>query len=126
YSGVIAGTGGLTKSGAGVLSLTAVQTYQGPTVVSGGTLRVRTTSERFPDATALTVNSGAIFDLNGLNETVGSLAGAGNVNLGSGTFTAGGNNASTTFSGQFVQTAGGIAGRVTKTGTGTLTLGGNN
>jgi fibronectin-binding autotransporter adhesin len=126
YAGVITGTGGLTKSGPGVLAIPAVQTYQGPTVVSGGTLRVRTMPERFPDTTALTVNAGAIFDLNGLSETVGSLAGAGTVNLGSATFTSGGTNASTVFTGSIVQTAGGIGGKVVKTGTGTLTLSGNN
>jgi autotransporter-associated beta strand protein len=126
YSGVITGSGSLTYAGPGVLSLTAVQTYTGSTTVTGGTLRVRTTPERFPDSTALTVMSGAIFDLNGLNETVGSVQGAGTVNLGSATFASGGTNASTVFSGQFVQTAGGIGGKVTKTGTGTLTLTGNN
>lgn len=130
YSGVITGgstTGGLTKSGAGVLSITAALTYSGPTVVAGGTLRVRTTAERFPNGTALTVNSGAIFDINGVGtETVGSIAGAGNINTGSGAIVSGGDNTSTIFSGNIVQTAGGIGGVVTKNGTGTLTLSGNN
>src|SRR5207249_702526 len=94
--------------------------------VLAGTLRVRTNSNVFPTGTALTVNGGAVFDLNGLSQQVGSVTGAGNVNLGSGTFTAGGDNTSTTFSGQFVQTGGGIGGSVTKTGTGTLTLTGIN
>ncbi len=73
YSGVVTGVGGLTKTGptGSVLSMTATNTYQGPTVVAGGTLRVRTNSNVFPTGTALTVNSGAIFDLNGLNQTVG-------------------------------------------------------
>lgn len=130
YAGVITGVGGLTKTGVGVLALPAVQTYQGPTVVDAGILRVRTTAERFPNTTALTVNAAGTFDLNGLSETVGSLAGAGvvriNGNTGSAaTFTSGGTNASTTFSGQF--TEGTITGgRVTKVGTGTLTLSGNN
>jgi autotransporter-associated beta strand protein len=128
YNGVVTGVGGLTKVGpaGSVLAMTGANNYQGPTVVAGGTLRVRTNNNVFPTATALTVNSGAIFDLNGLSQAVGSVTGAGNINLGSGTFTNGSSNASTTFSGQFVQTAGGIGGKVTKQGTGTLTLTGNN
>jgi autotransporter-associated beta strand protein len=94
--------------------------------VVGGTLRVRTSNNDFPTGTALTVDSGAIFDLNGLSQAVGSVTGAGNVNLGSGTFTIGSDNSSTTFSGQFVETNGGTGGKVTKQGTGTLTLSGSN
>ncbi len=39
-NGAIAGTGGLTKSGSGMLTLNATNTYTGPTVVTGGTLAV--------------------------------------------------------------------------------------
>jgi len=39
-SGVLSGTGGLTKTGAGVLELTATNTYTGPTNVTDGTLLV--------------------------------------------------------------------------------------
>ena len=63
------------------------------------------------------VASGAVLDLNGFNETLGSLAGAGNVTLGSGTLTAGGNNASTTYSGT-ISGSGGF----NKAGSGTLLL----
>ena len=45
----------------------------------------------------MTVAGGATFDLNNFAETVGSIAGAGNITLGSGTLTAGGNGASTTY-----------------------------
>ena len=121
YDGAISGVGGLTTTGPGAIAMTGNNTYQGPTLVASGTLRVRTTSERFPDTTALTVNSGASFDLNGLSETVGSLAGAGSVTTGSGTFTVG-DATSTLFSG-VIQ---GTNGKVTKTGTGTLSLTGTN
>jgi fibronectin-binding autotransporter adhesin len=40
YAGAITGTGGLTKVGTGTLTLSAAQTYTGPTLVSAGTLVV--------------------------------------------------------------------------------------
>ena len=64
--------------------------------------------------------SGAVLDLNGFNETLGSLAGAGNVALGSGTLTAGGNNASTTYRARSRQR------RLNKAGGGTLIFTGTN
>jgi len=69
----------------------------------------------------VTVNGGATLDLNNFNETIGSLAGAGKVTLGSGTLTAGANNTSTDFSG-VISGSGGL----NKTGTGALTLSGAN
>ena len=47
----------------------------------------------------MTVASGAIFNLNSFNQSIGSLAGAGNVTLGSATLTTGSDGSSTTFSG---------------------------
>ena len=40
YGGILSGAGGLLKQGAGVLTLTASQSYSGPTIISGGTLRI--------------------------------------------------------------------------------------
>ena len=65
--------------------------------------------------------SGATLNLATFSETVGSIAGAGNIALGTGTLTSGGNNASTTFSGVISGTGGMI-----KAGTGSLTLSGTN
>lgn len=42
WSGILSGSGGLTKADAGVLTLSGANIYTGPTVVSGGTLDVTT------------------------------------------------------------------------------------
>jgi autotransporter-associated beta strand protein len=54
--------GGLTKIGAGTLTLSATNTYTGPTVVSNGTLRL-TTESCLTTNTAVTVASGAFLNL---------------------------------------------------------------
>ena len=121
YSGIITGLGGLTKSGAGVLALNGTNTYQGATRVAGGTLRVRGTPDRFPTSTALTVDAGAIFDLDNQSQRVGSLAGAGIVNMRTAVLFTVGDAFSTQFSGVIQG-----LGAVTKQGAGRLTLGGAN
>ncbi len=116
------GTGAtaLTKDGTGTWVLSGANTYTGTTTVNNGTLRIGA-SDRIANTSNLVVNASGTFDLNNFNETVGSIAGAGAVTLGSGTLTSGGNNTNTTFSGAIGGTGG-----LTKAGTGTLTLSGNN
>jgi autotransporter-associated beta strand protein len=118
FSGVIQGGLNLTKVGSGTLTLAAASTYTGTTTVSAGTL-AQGIANAYPPSPCI-VAAGATFDLNGFNDTIAALSGAGNVNLGNGTLTVG-NSTSTTFSGS-VSGAGGL----TKTGTGTLTLAGPN
>jgi autotransporter-associated beta strand protein len=62
------------------------------------------------------------------NTTAGSIEGAGTISLGSFNLAVGGNNLSTTFSGSIQDGGanGGTGGSLTKVGTGTLTLSGNN
>jgi subtilase-type serine protease len=119
-AGVISGSGSVSKNGAGILTLTGNNTFSGPTNIDGGTLRMGI-ANALSASTPVTVASGAAFDLNNFNQTIGSLAGAGNVSLGTATLTAGGNNSDTTFSG--VMSGGG---GFTKTGTGTMILSGAN
>jgi len=120
FSGVISETGSLIKNGSGVLTLSGVNTYTGDTTVNGGTLRAGT-NNILSNSTDVIVNSGSSYDLNNFSDTIGSLAGAGNVLLGAGTLTTGANNTNTIFSGVISET-----GNLTKSGNGTFTLSGNN
>jgi len=119
-SGIISGSGDFTKNGAGTLTLSGANTYGGATLINAGTLRLGAAAV-IPDGTAVTVAAGATFDLNDNDETIGSLAGAGNLDLGAATLTTGGDNTSTTFSGIFSG-----AGNLVKTGTGSFELSGAN
>ncbi|HAD12874.1 MAG TPA: hypothetical protein DCF33_10615, partial [Saprospirales bacterium] len=126
YSAVISGSGSVTKQGAGTLTLTNANTYTGATTISAGTLQLGTASERISNSSALTVNAGATFDLNGFSESVASLAGAGTVtsNVAGAVTVAHVGNTNTTFSGVIQNGSGTVA--LTKAGTGTLTLTGAN
>lgn len=128
FSGIMkntTGSLGLTKMGTAILTLSGLNTYSGPTLVSAGTLRVGA-SNTIPATSAITVNG--TLDLNGISTTLGSLAGTGTVtnSSGSGTFTltVGGLNTSTLFSGVIQNTSQTVA--FVKVGTGTLTLSGAN
>ncbi|KUL97522.1 hypothetical protein DK26_00810 [Bosea sp. WAO] len=120
FAGAITGTGGLTKAGAGTFTLSGTNGYSGATTVAGGTLRAGAAGA-LSAASAFTVASGAVLDLAGLNQSIGSLAGAGAVTLGAGTLTTGSDGSSTSFSGAISGT-----GSLTKAGAGTFTLGGAN
>jgi autotransporter-associated beta strand protein len=128
-TGVLSGSGDVVvneASGyAGTLILSGANTYTGPTVVDAGTLQAGSTSA-FGNNSAVTVASGAVLDLAGFSNSIGSLAGAGVVTNsgGTATLTTGGDNASTVFSGTIGDGAGSIA--LTKTGSGLLLLSGSN
>jgi autotransporter-associated beta strand protein/parallel beta-helix repeat protein len=132
FAGKVSGTGTVRKTGTGTLTLLGANNYNGPTQIQAGAVIVGT-NEVLPDTSAVTVSAGATLDLDGFEETIGSLAGAGDVLLGvavtsgppsfdvEGLLTTGGNNLSTVFSGVI---SGG--GRVVKAGVGTMTLTGAN
>ncbi len=113
----------LTKTGNGVLTLTSTNTHSGQTRVWSGTLKAGSTGA-FSDSSAMSVAAGGTLMLDGNSVTVGSLVSEGAVSNGSATaatLTAGGDNTSTTFSGNMQDGAAGTLG-YTKVGTGTNTL----
>gem|GEM_PF-5272250 len=64
-SGIISGTGGLTKSGAGRLTLTGANTYSGVTTVSAGVLNLQNGTGLGTIAGGTIVTSGAALQLQG-------------------------------------------------------------
>jgi autotransporter-associated beta strand protein len=125
-NGGISNIGRLTTLGGGTVILAATNNYSGPTQVDAGTLQVGE-ANAIPATTAVTVENSATFDLNGFDDRIGSLADSGMtgstaiVSLGTATLTTGMDNTSTTFAGIIGGTGG-----LTKIGTGTFTLAGNN
>ena len=116
YSGTISGTGGLTKIGPLILTLTGTNTYSGPTNVNGGRLQFSGGSA-LADTSPLIVAANAIAGFLSGTETIASLAGAGDVELNPGSLIVGAAGTSTSFSGVISGT-----GNLTKIGTGTLAL----
>lgn len=114
------GTGfGLRLSGGGSLVLAGVNRYSGATDIAAGTLRA-SVSGALPDTSAVQVAAGATLAL-GADQAAGSLAGAGQVALGSFNLAAGADGRDSRFSGSLAG-----AGGFSKRGAGRLTLDGNN
>jgi fibronectin-binding autotransporter adhesin len=112
----ISGTGGLVKTGSGLLRLNGNNGFTGPLTINGGDV-VLASGTALADTVAVSMATGARLFVSS-TETIGSLAGAGTVSFeNASVLTTGGNNASTTFAGIFNGT-----GNLTKTGTGTFTL----
>lgn len=82
--GVVVGVGTLAKDGTGTLELCGTNTYTGGTNVAAGTLRA-CSPQAFGPLTgvtgSMTVAAGATLDLNGFDNTVSGLNGAGVVEL---------------------------------------------
>ena len=95
-SQISSGTGSYLQVGSGTVILSGINTYSGATRVNGGTLKAGVGFQAFGMNSAVTLanTAGVSLDLNGFNETIGSLSGGGasggNVNLRAGTLTIGG------------------------------------
>jgi len=131
FSGGVSGTGGLTKTGAGTLTLSGSNALTGATAVSAGTLSLTGTlastnvsiasgatlqdTSGGLSASAVVSNAGTLSL--GANETISQLDGAGGVNLGSHTLTLS--------QGSYAGTMAGTGG-LSKQGSGLFTLSGTN
>jgi autotransporter-associated beta strand protein len=116
YAGLVTGDGAFTLNGGGALTLSASQRYTGSTTVTGGTLTL--------DA-ANALASGAAVKVDGVlasgtSQTLDRLSGTGEVDLLAGMLTLR-NEAASEFSGRITGNS-----DLTKTGTGVLTLAGDN
>lgn len=78
FSGQIAGSGGLAKTGRGTFTLDGANVYSGATVVAAGTLQAGAVNT-FSAASAMTVNTGATLNLAGYNQRVAGMNLAGTV-----------------------------------------------
>ena len=123
--GVGGGALSLNKTGAGIFTVSGNNTYTGTTLVTAGTL-VAGSTQAFGVGSGTTVIGG--LQLNGNNNTIGSLAGNGiveNANVVAAMLTTG-NVGNTTFSGTLQNGAGGGALSLNKVGVGDFTVSGNN
>ena len=126
-SGAISGAGALTKTGSGTALLNAANGYTGSTTVSGGTLQLGVNSA-LASSTPVSIASGATLDVNGMTQTLATIANSGTLALGTtGNLTV----ASLTSTGTLAMGAGGSNLTLTSgthsigaiTGTGTITVG---
>lgn len=123
YSGVLSGSGGLTKIGTGMLTLSGSNTFTGATTVSAGTLSVGHAAALGASGGNL-IASGGVLDLGGFGiNRSGTVSFTGGT-VRSGTLT----NDTVAFDGQAGTVSAALAGAagLTKSGAGTLSLTGLN
>ena len=121
YSGVLSGSGSLTKTGAGKLTLAAANTHSGTTRAAAGTLALANTQALA--GSTLDMKAGDLgsvaFAVSGTQTyKLGGLQGLRDLPIGSNSLVVGDNGQSTEYTGVFS----GSGGSLTKSGTGILTL----
>lgn len=124
-SGAITNNGSLVNSGPGTLTLSGANTYSGNTVVAGGTLLAGAAGVIPSGANAGNVSLTGTLDLNGYNQLINGLGGAGWVTNNGATgavLTVGAHNATASFVGSLADGASALG--FTKTGAGVQTLSG--
>ncbi len=113
------GGGGLTKLGAGTLSLTGANTFTGTTRINAGSLSIGNALALQNSTLDLDGTDAGTVSAIGQNSTLGGLTGSRNLDMLTRTLSIGNNGVSTTFSGALSN------GGLTKLGAGTLTLTGS-
>jgi autotransporter-associated beta strand protein len=124
-SGIISGTGALNEVGSGTLTLTGVNSYNGNTTISAGTLTIGGTGELGSGAYAGAITNNGILNYNStaIQLLSGGVAGSGVLNQGAGTLTLSGSDTytgGTVVSGNGSLTFANNAGTTPATGTVTL------
>ena len=107
YSGIMSGSGGLVKQGAGALTLSGANTYSGGTTVNGGSLRGNSTNIQGN----ITNNASVVFTQTANGTYAGAMGGTGSLTKqNGGTLILSGAN---TYSGGTIVTAGTLQGNTT-------------
>lgn len=126
FTGALTGTGGLVKVGAGTLNLTAANTFSGDTRIEGGMIvlaHINALQNSTLDTGSAGTQSANLTLGEGTTYNIGGLKGSANFDLAVSNLSVGANNQSTTFNGVL---QGAFNNNVTKVGSGTLVLAGNN
>ncbi len=110
-SGNIGGVGGLTKIGAGILTLSGANLYSGGTTIDTGTLALSGLGTLGATSKTTTINTGATLDLGGTTQTQAA------VNLAGGTLQNGALNAVINATGGIIDNIGGTASITATAGT---------
>ena len=120
---VVGSTGGLTKTGNGVLQFNAQSQFTGGLTIAAGGLRNNGTNAG-SRLSRLTLAAGSRYDLYNANTTWGSLAGSGDIfsSIASPNLQVGFDGTSSTFSGRFQRFNNAFNTTLTKIGSGVLTL----
>ncbi len=75
--GVVSGSAGVTKQGAGTAILSSANTYTGGTVITAGTLKLSGSGTLGAAGASVALSSGALLDLNGTHQSIAFTAGTG-------------------------------------------------
>ncbi len=118
FTAGISGTGSVQQASNSTLLFGGPNSFTGNMIVSAGVLKLAS-SNALQSCTVYT--TGGSLDLSNFYATFGGLAGSGNLSLGGGTLTEGGNNSSTTYAGSLTGPA-----VLLKAGTGIFVLSGSN
>ena len=119
-TGVISGTGGLTKDGSGTLTLSGANTFTGATTVSAGTLAAGAQNV-LNTTSGVAVSNGATLGLNNFNQTIANLNSSGALDFGA----TGGETLTLTGTNTLAGTMAGATGTLVVGSGATLTLGAN-